>query len=41
MMFMDDAVRGTLELMSADSDKVKIRSGYNMSGLQFTVTELA
>ena len=41
MMFMDDAVRGTLELMQADKEKIKLRTGYNMAALQFTVSELA
>jgi nucleoside-diphosphate-sugar epimerase len=40
MMYMDDAIRATLELMEADSDKVKIRSSYNISGCSFTPLSL-
>ena len=41
MIFMDDAVRGTIELMQADPSKVKIRTSYNMAAISFTVEELA
>ncbi len=40
MMYMEDAIRGTIELMEAPSDKVKIRSSYNLSGCSFTPEEL-
>ncbi|HQY19547.1 MAG TPA: NAD-dependent epimerase/dehydratase family protein [Ignavibacteria bacterium] len=41
MMFMDDAIRATIELMEADSDKLTIRSSYNISGISFDPEELA
>jgi nucleoside-diphosphate-sugar epimerase len=41
MMFMDDAIRATIELMQAPIEKVKIRSSYNLSGSSFTPAELA
>ncbi len=41
MMFMDDAIRATLELMNADSKKVKQRTSYNLSGMSFTPAEIA
>lgn len=41
MMFMPDAIRGTIELMEADPQKVKIRSSYNLSAFSFTPAELA
>lgn len=41
MMFMDDAIRATLDLMEADPSNVKIRSSYNLSGIDFTPKELA
>lgn len=41
MMFMDDAIRATIELMEAPSDRVKIRSSYNLSGCSFTPAQLA
>ncbi len=41
MMFMDDAIRGTIELMQAPAQKIKIRSAYNLAGSSFTPAELA
>ncbi len=41
MMFMPDAIRATIDLMEADSDKIKIRSSYNLSGINFNPGELA
>lgn len=41
MMFMDDAIRATISLMDAPSEKVKIRSSYNLSALSFTPATLA
>lgn len=36
MMYMDDAVRGTIELMEAPADQIHIRSSYNLSAMSFT-----
>ena len=36
MMYMDDAVRGTLELMAAPADRIKIRTSYNLGAMSFT-----
>lgn len=41
MMYMDDALRATIDLMEADSSKIKIRSSYNLSAISFTPKELA
>ncbi|MFC4096100.1 NAD-dependent epimerase/dehydratase family protein [Euzebyella saccharophila] len=41
MMFMDDAIRATLELMQADGRKIKIRSSYNLAAMSFTPSEIA
>ncbi len=41
MMFMDDAIRATIELMEAPIDNVKIRNSYNLGGISFTPAELA
>lgn len=41
MMFMDDAIRATISLMEAPSEKIKIRSSYNLSALNFTPETLA
>lgn len=40
MIHMEDAVRATLELMSAPQEKIKRRHGYNIQGLSFTPAEL-
>lgn len=41
MMFMDDAIRATIELMEAPKEQVKIRSSYNLSAISFTPKALA
>ena len=41
MMYMDDAIRATLELMDAPAENLKIRSGYNLGGISFTPRILA
>jgi len=42
MMYMDDAIRATLELMDAPVDSIgDARGGYNVSGISFTAGELA
>jgi nucleoside-diphosphate-sugar epimerase len=41
MMYMDDAIRGTIELMDAPADQISIRSGYNFAGMSFTPEILA
>ncbi|MCA0348325.1 MAG: L-threonine 3-dehydrogenase [Bacteroidetes bacterium] len=41
MMYMDDAIKATIEIMQADADKIKIRSSYNLSGVSFTPKEIA
>jgi nucleoside-diphosphate-sugar epimerase len=40
MMYMDDAIRATRELMNADPGKLTIRSSYNVSGMSFTPKEI-
>jgi nucleoside-diphosphate-sugar epimerase len=35
MMYMDDAIRATIELTEASADKVKVRSSYNLAGISF------
>lgn len=40
MMFMDDAIRATLQLMNTNSEKVKIRSSYNLAAMSFTPSEI-
>lgn len=41
MMYMEDAIRATIELMEAPSENVKIRSSYNLGGISFTPAQLA
>lgn len=41
MMYMDDAIRGTIELMDAPADQISIRSSYNFTGMSFTPETLA
>jgi nucleoside-diphosphate-sugar epimerase len=36
MMYMDDAVRATMNIMTAPSAAIKIRSSYNLGGISFT-----
>lgn len=40
MMYMDDAIRGTLMLMDADGNKLSVRTSYNLGALSFSVEEL-
>lgn len=35
MMYMPDAIRGTIELMEAPQQQVKVRSSYNISAMSF------
>jgi nucleoside-diphosphate-sugar epimerase len=41
MMYMNDAVRATLELMEAPAECVKERHAYNLAGVSFTPEEIA
>ncbi|RRB04363.1 NAD-dependent epimerase/dehydratase family protein [Larkinella rosea] len=40
MMYMDDALRATLELMEAPENRIKVRTSYNLAGMSFTPAEL-
>lgn len=40
MMYMDDAVRATLELMEADKEKISIHTAYNLTAISFSANEL-
>lgn len=41
MMYMDDAVKATIELMETDAENVKVRSSYNLAAMSFTPKEIA
>ena len=40
MMSMDDAIRGTLQLMDAPSEALTVRTSYNLHGCDFSPSEL-
>ncbi len=41
MMYMDDAVKATLDIMEAPKEKVKVRSSYNIAAMSFCPAEIA
>lgn len=41
MMYMDDAIKATIQIMQAPSEQIKIRSSYNLAAMSFTPNELA
>jgi len=40
MIFMDDAIRATLELMEAPKESIQLRTSYNLSGASFSPKEV-
>ncbi len=40
MMFMDDAIKATVDLMQASSEQLSIRSAYNLSAISFTPKDI-
>ncbi|GAB3905067.1 NAD-dependent epimerase/dehydratase family protein [Larkinella knui] len=40
MMYMDDALRATLELMEAPESRISVRTSYNLTGMSFTPADL-
>lgn len=40
MMYMDDAIRATIEIMEAPTENIKLRYGYNLSEMSFTPGEI-
>lgn len=40
MMYMPDAIRGTIELMEAPKDSIKIKDSYNLSAMSFSPKEV-
>ncbi|MEC8457876.1 MAG: NAD-dependent epimerase/dehydratase family protein [Bacteroidota bacterium] len=40
MMYMEDAVRATIELTNAPSENLKIRSSYNLAGMSFNPSNI-
>jgi len=41
MMYMDDAINATINIMKAPAEQIKIRSSYNLAAMSFTPTEIA
>ncbi len=41
MLYMNDAIKATLQLMSAPKESLTVHSSYNLGGLSFTPAELA
>jgi len=41
MMYMDDAVKATIDLMEAPAEKVKVRTSYNISAMSFCPAQIA
>lgn len=40
MMYMDDAIKGTIALMEAPAEKISVRTSYNFAAISFTPAEL-
>lgn len=41
MMYMDDAIKATIDLMEAPAEKIKVRSSYNLGAISFSPSQLA
>lgn len=41
MMYMEDAIRATIEMMESPADKIHVRTSYNISAMSFTPAEIA
>lgn len=41
MLYMEDAVRGTMELMDAPPERLTIRTSYSLTGISFSPAEIA
>ncbi len=41
MLYMPDAIRGTLQLMEAPADQIRSRTSYNLAGMSFSPAEIA
>jgi nucleoside-diphosphate-sugar epimerase len=40
MMYMDDAIAATIQIMQSPKEQIKIRSSYNLAAMSFTPTEI-
>jgi nucleoside-diphosphate-sugar epimerase len=41
MMYIDDAIRATIEIMDADPKNIKVRTSYNLAAISFTPHDMA
>jgi len=41
MMYMEDAIRATIEMMESPADKIRVRTSYNIAAMSFTPAEIA
>ena len=41
MMYMDDAIRATIDIMEAPRENIKTSMGYNLSAISFSPKEIA
>ncbi|CAN5799077.1 NAD-dependent epimerase/dehydratase family protein [soil metagenome] len=41
MMYMQDAIRATIEIMDAPAEKIRIRGAYNLAGFSFSPKDIA
>ena len=41
MLYMPDAIRGTIELMEAATNRLSVRTSYNLAGMSFSPEEVA
>ncbi|MBQ4913697.1 NAD-dependent epimerase/dehydratase family protein [Maribacter sp. MMG018] len=41
MMYMDDAIKATLQIMEADAEDIKVRSSYNLAAMSFKPEDIA
>src|SRR5699024_2383386 len=41
MMYMDDAIRATIELMEAEEQSISIRTSYNVAAMSFSPDQIA
>jgi len=41
MMYMEDAINATIDLMETDANNIKIRSSYNIAGISFNPKEIS
>jgi nucleoside-diphosphate-sugar epimerase len=41
MMYMDDAIKATIQIMEVDKEKIKVRTSYNLAAISFSPKQIA